>query len=228
MIELRTILKNAGYKLSIRCSDIIISMEDSMEDSVVFEIDYNDDDDIKRLILQECDHHIKMIDSEDPDYFDECDAKYLKTTWRNIVVSIKDLLEKADLPDVTIAEDINEDFINQFRSRFPSVSSVIDFSRRGTGLTREATSDGFIRYNLRFFKDKEVSHELFEEKLDIFRSTCSLDTDQEKFYIECLDKTFEIGDVDDTLAVLFSTEDGKYCANIWFRWFGDVKKVEND
>lgn len=66
------------------------------KDGIIFEIstDSFEEDDIKELLLQEIEHHLKMIEIEDKNYFDDCDSFYLKGDWKKLLLKIKKIVNK--------------------------------------------------------------------------------------------------------------------------------------
>ena len=60
--------------------------------SVVFLMDCESSEDLQEVLIKECDYHLEMIDTEDEDYFDDCDKDYLKGDWKNLVLKIKEIV----------------------------------------------------------------------------------------------------------------------------------------
>lgn len=64
--------------------------------SVVFLVDCESSEELQEVLIKECKHHLEMIETEDEDYFDDCDKEYLKGDWKNLVQQILNIVEKKD------------------------------------------------------------------------------------------------------------------------------------
>lgn len=61
--------------------------------SVVFLMDCESSEDLQEVLIKECDYHLEMIETEDEDYFDDCDEAYLKGDWKNLVLKIQKIVQ---------------------------------------------------------------------------------------------------------------------------------------
>lgn len=98
VIEIRPIL---AFEKELNKNDLYITKKgDEYElyfgtnKSVVFLIDCDSSEELRELFIKECKHHLEMIKTEDENYFDDCDAKYLKTEWKDLVEKILRIVEK--------------------------------------------------------------------------------------------------------------------------------------
>lgn len=64
--------------------------------NIITEFDCDDDNEISKNLIKELKNHIEKIDSNDKDYYDNCDAKYLKTTWKKLLNKIIRLIQKEE------------------------------------------------------------------------------------------------------------------------------------
>ena len=129
-----------------------------------------------------------------------------------------------------LGENVVEEFIELFQQKFPDISKVIDFekNRYGNILIGKIIGGNYTIHHINFYKKPEIDKKDFEEALNIFTINHSLE-DKSKFVMETLGgMVFEIGDGDDTLAVTYEDVLDEYVASIWFRWFGDIKRIENE
>lgn len=62
-------------------------------ESIVFIIGCDSSEDLKEQLIKECNYHLEMIETEDEDYFDDCDKAYLKGDWKNLVLKIKEIVQ---------------------------------------------------------------------------------------------------------------------------------------
>ena len=143
---------------------------------------------------------------------------------------LQELVDKEGDHNIELGGFVVEEFVNKFQERFPEISTKIDFekNRNGNILIGKIIGGNYTIHNINFYKKPEIDKKDFEESLNIFITNHTLE-DKSKFVMETLGgMVFEIGDGDDTLAVTYKDVLDEYVACIWFRWFGDVKKAEND
>lgn len=62
--------------------------------AVIADITCDSINDLKDEIINDMRHHLEMIETEDEHYFDDCDAEYLKTEWKDLVQNILRIVEK--------------------------------------------------------------------------------------------------------------------------------------
>lgn len=62
--------------------------------AVISDITCDSSDELKDEIIKDMKYHIEMIETEDEHYFDDCDAEYLKTEWKDLVEKILSILNK--------------------------------------------------------------------------------------------------------------------------------------
>lgn len=214
---------DAGFNFQIKDSEVILREDEK----IIFEMPFEEDSTIEDLIEENCNHHLKMILTKDPDYFEDTDEYYLQNEWRDLILKIKYLVKGAKME---LGENVVEEFIELFQQKFPDISKVIDFekNRNGNILVGKIIGGNYTIHNINFYKKPEIDKKDFEESLNIFITNHTLE-DKSKFVMETLGgMVFEIGDGDDTLAVTYEDILDEYVASIWFRWFGDIKKDKNE
>lgn len=62
--------------------------------AVIADITCDSINDLKDEIINDMKHHLEMIETEDEHYYDDCDADYLKTEWKDLVQNILRIVEK--------------------------------------------------------------------------------------------------------------------------------------
>lgn len=205
---------DAGFNFQIKDSEVVLREDEK----IIFEIPFDEDSIIEDLIEENCNHHLKMISTKDPEYFEGCDAEYLQNEWKDLILKIKHLVKRVEMK---LGEKVVEEFIELFQQKFPDISKVIDFEKnRCDMLSCEIIKGYFILNKIKFWKKDEVTIKKFEKDLSIFRSTCNFQEEgSDQFKMKTLGLTFTIGDFDDRLAVEFITTNKTCYAEIWFRWW---------
>lgn len=85
--ELINLLENNNFKLinEEKRGEYTLYQNDN---SVITEFDCDDKDEAQECLIQSIKYHIDKINENDPEYFDGCDEKYLKTTWKKLLKNI--------------------------------------------------------------------------------------------------------------------------------------------
>lgn len=80
-------LKALGVTVDEQADELIVISNAS---GILFEmiVDELNDENLREEILKEVKHHLESIESEDKDYFDGCNAEYLKGEWKQLLLSI--------------------------------------------------------------------------------------------------------------------------------------------
>ncbi|WP_152633158.1 hypothetical protein [Aliarcobacter butzleri] len=99
VIEIRPIL---AFEKELNENDLYISKEGdeyelyigTVDKSIVFSVDCESSEELQEVLIKECKHHLEMIETKDKDYFDDCDAEYLKGDWKKLVQKILEIVQE--------------------------------------------------------------------------------------------------------------------------------------
>lgn len=90
-------LKANGFDVVVKSATI----ELQKDGAIIFEIVADEqepfsDNELREEFIKEVNVHLYMIEDEDEDYFDDCDADYLKGDWKELLLKIHEITGKSE------------------------------------------------------------------------------------------------------------------------------------
>ena len=90
--SLKDKLNAIGVEINEQASNLIVVLNN---DGILFEIivDEFNDECLKEELVIELKHHFNSIETEDEEYFYDCDAEYLKGEWKQLLLDINNVIK---------------------------------------------------------------------------------------------------------------------------------------